>query len=829
MIESLLQDLHFGARMLRKNIGFTIVAVLTLALAIGANTAIFSVAQAVFFRSSTAPDADRLMYVSRGYPGFPEGGGNFSYPAYRDMLQQNSSFVDFAAYQRFGSQVLTDGAEPVRIKVNFITPSYLSLQGVKPAIGRLLRPEEDRFGEGDSVIVLSYGFWQSQFAGSPDVIGRTIHVNQHAFTVVGVASAEFFDPLGQQDTSEVVDAYAPLGLAYHLTGYSNPTNRHSALTWGVGLRKPGVSVEQARADIAAIGERLGQAYPTTDRGYTLVARPLKDQLVGQFYSPMWLLIGGSIFILLIGCANVANLLLIRFAARQREFAVRTALGATSTRLARQMFVESFILVALAAVLGALLAVWGVAGLRSWGRLNLPQLIQIRVDPWMLAASALISVVTGFLFGLVPSLAGSRVDLRDALSQGGKQGSGIGHRRAAKALVVSEVCLAVVLLAGAGLLLKSLYRLTTIDLGFNTKNLLTLRLDLIGDRYAVTAKRTLFAKDLIQRLEALPGVQSASVWGPGMIGRATWVIEAVAEGRPVNDPRNIIGSSVHDVNPGALRDLGITILRGRDFTWQDDENAPAVAIISDSVAKAYWPGEDALGKRFRSTSDPQMITVIGIASDARMRQRFLLSDAAIGTPPAGLGPQRDVYFSYAEGPHTALVIAVRATRDPASVAQALKSVVLSIDPALPVYDLAMLQDRLADQEQASRALTTLTVAYAALALFLAALGLYGLLSQSVSRRTRELGIRMALGASHSDVLSMVVREGLVLTLAGILFGLLGALFLSRAITTILFGVQPNDPSVLAGIAALLLAVAAAACIVPARRATQVDPMVALRYE
>ena len=242
MIESLLQDLHFGARMLRKNIGFTIVAVLTLALAIGANTAIFSVARAVFFHSSTMPDADRLMYVSRGYPGFPEGGGNFSYPAYRDMLQQNSSFVDFAAYQRFGSQVLTDGAEPVRIKVNFITPSYLSLQGVKPAIGRLLRPEEDRFGEGDSVIVLSYGFWQSQFAGSPDVIGRTIHVNQHAFTVVGVASAEFFDPLGQQDTSEVVDAYAPLGLAYHLTGYSNPTNRHSALTWGVGLRKPGVSL-----------------------------------------------------------------------------------------------------------------------------------------------------------------------------------------------------------------------------------------------------------------------------------------------------------------------------------------------------------------------------------------------------------------------------------------------------------------------------------------------------------------------------------------------------------------------------------------------------------
>jgi putative ABC transport system permease protein len=636
MIEALLQDLRFGVRMLRKNIGFTVAAVLTLGLAIGANTAIFSVAQAVFFRSSTSPDADRLMYVSRGYPGFPEGGGNFSYPAYRDMLQQNFSFVDFAAYQRFGSQVLTDGAEPVRIKVNFITPSYLSLQGVKPVIGRLLRPEEDRFGDGDPVMVLSYGFWQRQFAGSPDVIGRSIHVNQHAFTVVGVTSAEFFDPLGQQDTSEVVDAYAPLGLAYPLTGYSDPTNRHRALTWGVGLRKPGVSVEQARADIAAIGDRLGRAYPTTDRGYTLVARPLKDQLVGEFYSPMWLLIGGSIFILLIGCANVANLLLIRFAARQREFAVRSALGATGKRLARQMFVESFTLVMIAAVLGALMAVWGVAGLRSWGRLNLPQLIQIRVDPWMLAASGLISIVTGFLFGLVPSLAGSRVDLRDALSQGGKQGSGIGHRRAAKALVISEVCLAVVLLAGAGLLLKSLYRLTTIDLGFNTKNLLTLRLDLIGERYSVTAKRTLFAKDLIQRLEALPGVQSASVWGPGMIGRATWVIEGVAEGRPVSDPRNIIGSSVHDVNPGALHDLGITILRGRDFTWQDDENAPAVAIISESAAKAYWPGEDALGKRLRSTSDPQLITVVGIASDARMRQRFYCR-----TPPSARLPPGSV--------------------------------------------------------------------------------------------------------------------------------------------------------------------------------------------
>jgi putative ABC transport system permease protein len=815
--------------MVRRAPSFVAIAVLTLGVGIGANTIIFSVARAVFLNAMKYPDGERLTFVSRGYPGFPQGGGNFTYPAYRDMVQQNTSFDTLAAFQEFGALALTDGTEPVRVNINYITPSYFDLLGTKMQLGRKLRAEEDRWGDADPVVVLSYGFWQREFGGARDIVGRTIHLNQQPLTVVGVTDATFRDAPGEIDGGEAIDAWIPLGLSYRLTGYSDLSNRNAALLWGIGRLKPGVTLAQSKGDFESINKRLAQEHPSTDGGFTLVVNSLKDRLVGQFYNPVWLLLGGSAFILLIGCANVANLLLARLVARQRELAVRGALGASARRLARQMLAENLVLVVMAAMLGIAIAIAGIQGLRIWGHTYLPSVVHLSLDRWVLAGSVLASTLTLLLFGLGPALVGSRVDLRDALSQSGRQGVSLRRRRAAKMLIVFEVGLALVLLVGAGLLLKSFHRLTTLDLGFNTRDLLTLRVDLNAEKFTPEV-RAQFTRELSEKLQALPGVKSATIWGPGMPGRATWVVNAIPEGRQPDDPRSIVMSSRHSVNPGALANMGIPLLRGRDVTWHDDLNAPFVAIVSESSAKTMWPGENPIGKRFMPIGkDQKFITVIGVAADARLRQRLEMSDAAIGIPPGGLGPQLDVYLPFAQRANRAIVVAIRTQGDASAITNAIRSVVLGMDPTLPVYDVALLDDRLAAQDGASRALTAVTGGYALLALFLASLGLFGVLAHAVSRRTQEMGIRMALGAKRRELLLMVLREGAMLTAAGLVCGLVGAVLLTRVMASLLFGVSSTDPYVYAAISALLLTVALAACYLPARRATKVDPMVALRYE
>ena len=822
-------DLRGSLRMVRRAPSFVAIAVLTLGVGIGANTIIFSVARAVFLNAMKYPDGERLTFVSRGYPGFPQGGGNFTYPAYRDMVQQNTSFDTLAAFQEFGALALTDGTEPVRVNINYITPSYFDLLGTKMQLGRKLRAEEDRWGDADPVVVLSYGFWQREFGGTSDIVGRTIHLNQQPLTVVGVTDATFRDAPGEIDGGEAIDAWIPLGLSYRLTGYSDLSNRNAALLWGIGRLKPGVTLAQAKGDFESINKRLAQEHPSTDGGFTLVVNSLKDRLVGQFYNPVWLLLAGSAFILLIGCANVANLLLARLVARQRELAVRGALGASARRLARQMLAENLVLVVMAALLGIAIAIAGIQGLRIWGHTYLPSVVHVSLDRWVLAGSVVASALTLLLFGLGPALVGSRVDLRDALSQSGRQGVSLRRRRAAKMRIVFEVGLALVLLVGAGLLLKSFHRLTSLDLGFNTRDLLTLRVDLNAEKFTPEV-RAQFARELSEKLQALPGVKSATIWGPGMPGRATWVVNAIPEGRQPDDPRSIVMSSRHSVNPGALANMGIPLLRGRDVTWHDDLNAPFVAIVSESSAKTMWPGEDPIGKRFMPIGkDQKFITVIGVAADARLRQRLEMSDAAIGIPPGGLGPQLDVYLPFAQRANRAVVVAVRVHGDAAAITSAIRSVVLGMDPTLPVYDVALLDDRLAAQDGASRALTAVTGGYALLALFLASLGLFGVLAHAVSRRTQEMGIRMALGAKRRELLLMVLREGAILTAAGLVCGLVGAVLMTRVMASLLFGVSATDPSVYVAISALLLTVALAACYLPARRATKVDPMVALRYE
>jgi putative ABC transport system permease protein len=823
-------ELSLAARLLTKSPRFTIVVVLTLAIGIASNTIIFSAAHSIFLRPMAYPDAGRLVYVSQAYPGFPEGGGQFSYPTYRDILQQNNSLDALAAYQVSGPLALTSNSEPVRVAVTYCTPDYFKLLGVRTVLGRVFHEGEDRVGSADPVVVLSYAFWQRQFSGARDIVGRTIHLNERPFTVIGVTAAEFRDSLYEQEYGEEGNAWIPLGMAYPMTGYANPADRVSGILWGIGHLKPGVSAADARSDLVSLAKRLEKTYPDTFRGFGLVARPLKDQLLGMFYSPAWVLTAASGFLLLIGCANVGNLLLARLLSRQRELAVRAALGASPARLACHLLAENALLLLLASALGILFASWGIAGLKAWGAAHLPTVLHFEAGRAAILASIAISLLTGLLFGVGPALLGSRVDLREALSQSGRQGQSPARRKSQKALVVAEVALALILLAAAGLMVESFHKLASLDLGYNTANLLTLRLDLRSARYTEPAARARFARTLVETLQPIPGVESVLLWGPSMFGHATWVYIAFPEGSSPDDPDSRLMMGRHSVNPGALKNLGIPLLRGREITWQDTLDTPFVAVISESVAKKLWPGQDALGKRMRSVNGNfPWVTVVGIARDAHHAQRMDLNDAAAGIRPYGLGPQYDVYFPYLQRPNQGMTLAVRTSADVGSVSKALRAAVLSLDATLPVYDLALLDERLAEQVAPVRTMAVLSGAYAFLALFLAGFGLFAVLAHDVSQRTHEIGIRMALGAPPQGILSLILREGLLLTSIGLAAGFGGAVFVTRAMNALLFGVSPTEPIAFALVAVLLLTVATFACWIPARRAMRFDPMVALRQD
>ena len=830
MLHSWFGDLRLALRSLIKSRRFTLAVVLTLAIGIASNTLIFNVAESVFLRAMPYPDASRLVYVSQAYPGFPEGGGQFAYPFYRDMVEQNRSFDSLAGYQVTGPLALTDGGQPVRLAVTYCTPNYLTLLGMQTALGRVFQGSEDRFGGGEPVVVLSYGFWQRQFSGAMDIVGRTIHLNDRPFTVIGVASQEFRDSLYEQEHGEEGNAWMPLGLAYTMTGFAAPTDRIGGILWGIGHLKDGVSVADARADLAALAKHFEEVHPDTFRGYGLVARPLKDQLLGQFYAPATILSVASVFLLLIACANVGNLLLARLLSRQRELAVRAALGASPSRLARHLLLENLLLLFLATVPGVMLARWGAVALQSWAAIHLPTVIHLHAGGEILVLSMGISLATGLLFGVVPALLGSRVDVSDSLNQSGRQGASLGRRKGQKVLVIAEVALALVLLAASGLIVASFQKLASTDLGFNTRNLLTLRLDLRSAKYAEPEARARFSRSLVDTLQPLPGVESVTLWGPSMLGRATWVYIAYPEGRQPEDPEARLMMGRHSVNPGALQNLGIPLLKGRELTWQDTLTTPFAVVVSESVAKKLWPGQDPIGKRMRSAEGNfPWVTVVGLARDARHAQRLDLSDAAAGIRPLGLGPQYDVYFPYQQRPNQGLTVAIRTSGDQTSMSRAIRDAVLSLDPTLPVYDLVLLDERLEAQVAPVRTMAILSAAYALLSLVLAGFGLFAVLAHDVSQRTHEIGIRMALGSHPGGILRLVLREGLGLTLLGLAAGLAGAFLATRSIRALLFGVTPMEPGVFGAIAFLLLVVALLACWVPARRAMRLDPLAALREE
>jgi putative ABC transport system permease protein len=822
------QDLRIALRRLAKAPFFALFVVLTLAVGIAANTVMFSIADGVLFRSLPYPDANRLVWISRAVPGFPQGGATLSYPAYRDLAEQNTSFDNVAAYQGWGSVVLTGRREPIRVVLNCVTPSYLSLLGARTHLGRLIRPEEDRFGSGDAVVVLSYGFWQRQLGGDPAIVGATINLNDKPFVVVGVTAVEFRDSPNEEEHHEQVDAWVPMGVTYEMIGTTSISDRSSTGVFSIGHMKSGITLSHVREDLTAISQRLAATYPQTDVGNPLVPRPLKEYLLGALFSPARILLAASLCLLLVACANVANLLVARMFDRRRELAVRFALGASTQGLARHILIENAVLMVLAGAVGFALANSGMEVFRAWAPLHLPPVVHIQTGIWVFLASAGLSLITGLFFGVAPALFSSRMNIEETLRQGGRQGQGLARRRGQKLLVVAEVSLALVVLVVAGMLVQSLRRLAATPMGFDTSNLLTFRLELPVAHYPDEATQARFGQQLEEKLRGLPGVKSATLWGPSMLGRARNMYVAYPEGAPPDDPNARLLMDRHSVNPGALANLGIPLLRGRDLTYQDSADRPPVAVISEGVANKLWPGKDPIGKRMRSASGfIPWVTVVGVARDSRQAQRFDLNEVSAGIAPTGLGPQYDVYFSYLQRPSIRLSVALRVPSDVATVSREAKQAVLSLDPGLPIFDQAMLDDRLAAQVAPIRLVALLSSIYAAAALFLAALGLFAALAHNVSQRGHEMGVRIALGAQRRDVLRLVLREGAALTGAGWFLGMLLSYQVSATIKSFLFGVSVSDPTIYLLIGILLVVVALLACLIPARRATRFDPLEVLR--
>lgn len=812
-METLLQDLRYGFRMLTKKPGFTIVAVLALALGIGANSAIFSVVNTVLLKPLPFKSPDQLMIVwedgSRyGFPKDTPAPANFI-----DWRDQNQVFESMAAVDS-KTLNLTGTGEPEKIECKRLSANFFPMLGVEPILGRSFLPEEDQPGAA-RVVIMNYGLWQRRFGSDADIVGKTLTLDGQAYTVIGVMSKEFRFPDAFQASGEENALYVPIAF----------TSEEASMRGGHYLTvyaraKAGVTVEQAQAEMTTIAARLEQQYPETNLSLGAAVVSLQEQLVGDIKPALLILLGAVGFVLLIACANVANLLLARAAARQKEIALRTALGASRARLVGQFLTESVLLAGLGGVVGLLFAVLGLKLLTTLIPPNLSQAKAISIDATVLGFTFLVSLLTGVIFGLAPALQASRPNLNETLKEGGKGSPGGGRSRLRSLLVVSEVALALVLLVGAGLMINSFFRLRNVNPGFNPKNLLTMNVVLPRSKYDRRAKRTAFYNEMLQRIESLPGVESA-----GVITNLPLTFKGnnsgvTIEGRPEPpaDQIPIVISRV--VSDSYFRTMGIALSKGREFSTQDRPDTRASIIVSESTARTFWPDEDPIGKRLKLggyNSDAPWLSVVGVVKDVR---QFELD----------IDPKPQVYFAYTQMPDFApRDLVVRTSSDPLQLADAVRNEVWAVDKDQPVSNVSTMEAILAFSVARERFNMLLLAIFAAVALALAAVGIYGVMSYSVTQRTHEIGVRMALGANRSDVLRLVVGQGLKLVSIGVAIGLASAFALTRVMESLLFGVSATDPITFAAISVVLVAVAMIASYIPARRATKVDPMIALRYE
>jgi putative ABC transport system permease protein len=807
-MRTLLQDLKFGCRALAKNPGFTAVAVLALALGVGANSAIFSVVNATLLNPLPFPEEGQLLRLGEGVrgQGSPER-GSFSYPDYKDVQAQAQTLAYVSAYLNSGTVLTGEGLEQERVYGGDVSPEYFDVLGVKPELGRVFTREEDR--PNSRVVVISHGLWQRRFGGRLDVIGRELRMRNAPVTVVGVMPKGFEYPF----RADRQDFWEPLND--RLLPEREQRDSHSYYV--IARMKPGVTAGQANAELDTISRRLEQQYPDSNAAVVAAGASMHEELTRDVRPALLILLGAVGLVLLIACANVANLLLARAAGRQKEMAIRTALGASRWRVVRQLLVESLLLALAGGAAGLLLALWGTDVLVAAGPADIPRVSQAGLDARVLAFTLLVSVATGVVFGLAPALQASRPDLTGALKDGSRGSTeGLRRNRFRSALVVAEVAISLVLLIGAGLLMRSFVRLMRTDPGFDPARVVALDLPL-GGRYNTPEKQDAFFAQLASRVRALPNVEAVGVVNNLPFGNSVDQLEFDIEGRPPFPPGAKPLAHYTIVSPGYFDALKIPMRSGRTFTDHDDARSPNVTLISESLARAVFAGENPVGRRIVPDEGKPPLEVVGVVGDAR--RTSLASE-----------PEPEFYVPFAQAAQRRMNLVVRAgASDPAALTSSLRGAVAELDKDQLIWQTRTL-DQLVSASVASRRFNmTLLGLFAAVAMALAALGLYGVMAYSVTRRTHEIGVRMALGARGSDVLRMVVWQGMKLAAGGVAAGLVAAFAVTRVLASLLYGVTTTDPLTYAGLALLLCAVALLASYIPARRATKVDPMEALRYE
>ena len=812
-MQTLWQDLRYGARMLLKQPGFTSVAVITLALGIGANTAMFSVINAVLLRPLPYRQPDRLVTIweempQRGMYEIPVSFANL-----RDWVDQTKTLDQISAYT-FTNLNLSGVGEPARLGAVRSSANLFSLVGAAPLLGRLFLPEEDKEG-ANRVVILGHALWQSRFGSDSAIIGRSLTLDNQKHTVVGVMPSGFQFPVGFGYLGKVLND--PIDLYVPLAATGKELGRGHYSFFAMGRLKPGITIDQARAEMTTIEGRLEQQYPDTNTGIGIKLVPTQEQTVKAIRPALLVLLGAVAFLLLIACANIANLMLARGASRQKELAIRAALGASRLRVVRLLLSESLMLSLAGGCLGLLLAVWGTNALVALAPDNIPRLNEVGVDARVFGFTLAVSLVTGIVFGLVPALHAAKPDLNEALKEGlrGSMGSSAG-KRTRSILVVVEVALSLVLIIGAGLMIKSFLRLQQMNIGFNPDHVLAVNLSLPSSRYPEDRQQVAFFREALERLQSLPGIQSAGATTGLPLTLDISGSDFRIEGQPDPEAGKEMIINTRSVSPGYFRTLGIRLINGRDFSDRDKSDAPAAAIINDELARIYFPGEDPIGKRISFDDKQSWMSIVGIIGD--VKQLGLDSSA-----------KPEVYFPYLQVVAPEMSLVIRTSSNPLSLAGALKSQIQMIDKDLPFDDAKTMQQLLAESSSGRRFNMLLLSVFAMVALLLAIVGIYGVMSYTVARRTHEIGIRVAVGAQPLDVFRMVIGQGMKLAIIGVAFGLVGAFGLTRLMTTMLFGVEPTDPATFVSIAVLLTGVTLVACYIPARRATKVDPLVALRYE
>ena len=805
-MQTLLQDLRYGARMLLKRPGFTLIAVITLALGIGANAAIFSVVNAVLLRPLPFKDPERLVWVWAKI-----GQANHSPVEFLAYQAQQTSFTEMAAYRNMLFTV-TGAGEPEFVQGAIVSPNYFSLLGVQASRGRAFQPEDVRPG-APRVAVFSHDLWQKRYGGDPNLIGRSLTINGESATVIGVMPPNFQLNLNmelwlspRQIVPDVQMSYRGDTLALREIHYLKV----------MGRLKPGVTIEQAQAELNVVAARLERQFPD-QAGHGAQVVSLRELAVGDVRGTLLLLFGAVGLVLLIACANVTNLQLTRTAARYREIAIRAAVGASRISLIRQLLMESVLLSLAGGLAGWLLALWGVDLLLSLSPGGMLRLPEARLDTTVFLFTLTVSVAAGLIFGLAPALAASKTDLISALKEGARSVSaGLGRNRLRQALVVAEVALAIVVLVGAGLLVGSFARLMAVKPGFDPNNLMTMMVTLSSERYGTIAANAQFIKELTASLEALPGVQDVAISDDFPIQGTDTHDYPEIEGRGAA-PEDRILTGLHVINPRYFEAMGVRLVKGRAFTERDDAKGPPVAIINEAMANIVWPNEEALGKRIRF-GGPTMAwsEIVGVVDNVK-HDGLHLADSP------------HCYAPHLQQPWPFLAIAVRSRTNQAALLASVRQAVRKIDPNMPIASPRPMEERMGEVLATRRLALALFSLFAVVGLLLAAVGIYGVMSYGVTQRTHELGLRIALGATSRNTLKLIIGQGMKLAALGIALGVGVALAVSRLMTNLLFGISASDPLTFVVIAFLLAFVALLACYIPARRATKVDPMVALRNE